>query len=243
MPTLNTLGAVLERVRLDERRNRRTRRRLRDRKPKHLRPRRAKCFDTGRTTPLDRNAKARIECRMRVLTKRTEARKHYGPLTGKAYKVGKALLFDFHNSRNGRCFPSYEAIAAAADCHRSSVAEYIAALEDNGILTWDNRIRHVWEEEVGLFGKRLRKRVVRTSNEYRFIDPLASKSATMSETPITIDDRSSLAAAKAVPNPNSPLEVALTKLGRAVRQDSVTTRRKDVPNGLGQAQAKGRIGE
>jgi hypothetical protein len=224
MPTLNTLGAVLERVRLDERRNRRTRRRLRDRKPKHLRPRRAKCFDTGRTTPLDRNAKARIECRMRVLTKRTEARKHYGPLTGKAYKVGKALLFDFHNSRNGRCFPSYEAIAAAADCHRSSVAEFIAALEDNGILTWDNRIRHVWEEEIGLFGKRLRKRVVRTSNEYRFIDPMvASKSPTVFGTPITIGDRSSLASAKAVPDPNSPLEQALAKWGRAVRQDSVTT--------------------
>ena len=85
MPTLNTLGAVLERVRLDERRNRRARRRLRDRKPRHLRPRRAKVFGTGRVTPLDRNAKARIECRMRVLMQRTEPHKHYGPLTAKAY--------------------------------------------------------------------------------------------------------------------------------------------------------------
>jgi hypothetical protein len=79
------------------------------------------------------------------------------------------LLYTFHNSRSGRCFPGYEAIAAAADCHRSTVAEHIAALEDNEILTWDNRIRRVYEEEIGLFGKRLRKRVVRTSNEYRFI--------------------------------------------------------------------------
>jgi hypothetical protein len=49
------------------------------------------------------------------------------------------------------------------------VAEYIAALEDNGILTWDQRIKRIWEEEIGLFGRRLRKRVVRTSNEYREI--------------------------------------------------------------------------
>jgi hypothetical protein len=174
--------------------------------------------------PLDRNAKARIKCRMQVLMKRTEPHKHYGPLTAKAYAVGKALLYDFHNSRNGRCFPGYEAIAAAANCHRSSVAEFIAALEDNEILTWDNRIKHVWEEEFGLFGKRLRKRVVRTSNEYRFIDPLvASKSATVSGTPITIGDRSSLASAKTVPDPNSRLERALKEWGKAVRPDSVTT--------------------
>jgi hypothetical protein len=72
MPTLNTLGAVLERLRLDERRDRRARRRLRDRRPKHLRPRRAKVFGIGRVTSLDGNAKARIECRMRVLMRRAE---------------------------------------------------------------------------------------------------------------------------------------------------------------------------
>jgi hypothetical protein len=48
----NLLGLYL----WNERRNRRTRRRLRDRKPKHLRPRRAKCFDTGRTTQNLRSA-------------------------------------------------------------------------------------------------------------------------------------------------------------------------------------------
>jgi len=223
MPTLNTLGAVLERVRLDERRNRRARRRLRDRKPRHLRPRRAKVFGTGRVTPLDRNAKARIECRMKVLTKRTgDPHKHYGPLTAKAYKVGHELLYTFHNSRDGRCFPGYEAIAAAADCHRSSVAEYIAALEDNGILTWDNRIKRVWEEEVGLFGKRLRKRVVRTSNEYRFIDPISSKSGNTGGTPKSIINRDTLASTKTVPDASSRLERALAKLEKTVRPDSVT---------------------
>jgi hypothetical protein len=85
MPLPTSLGAVLERIRLQERRDRRARHRLRDRRPKHLRPRRAKVFGVGRVTPLDRNAKARIECRMRVLMQRTEPHKHYGPLTAKAY--------------------------------------------------------------------------------------------------------------------------------------------------------------
>jgi hypothetical protein len=67
-----SIGAVLERLRLDERRDRRARRKLRDRRPKHLKPRRAKVFGTGRVTPLDRNAKARIECRLKVLKKRTK---------------------------------------------------------------------------------------------------------------------------------------------------------------------------
>jgi hypothetical protein len=55
----------------------------------------------------------------------------------KAYAVGKALLYDFHNSRNGRCFPRIR------QSRRLRVAEYIAALEDAGILTWDQRIKRV----------------------------------------------------------------------------------------------------
>jgi len=47
------------------------------------------------------------------------------------------LLWAFHNARSGLCFPSYEAIAEAAGCARSTVAEAIKALEDAGInLTW-----------------------------------------------------------------------------------------------------------
>ena len=51
-----------------------------------------------------------------------------------------ALLWGFHNSRSGCCFPSYEAIAAKADCARSTVAEALKALEWAGVLTWQNRI-------------------------------------------------------------------------------------------------------
>ena len=38
------------------------------------------------------------------------------------------------------CFPYYEAIAAKADCHRSTVAEALKALEWAGVLSWQNRI-------------------------------------------------------------------------------------------------------
>jgi hypothetical protein len=49
------------------------------------------------------------------------------------------------------CFPSYEAIAKAADCNRDTVAEAIKMLA---------RVR------IGGATK-----VIRTSNSYRFIDP------------------------------------------------------------------------
>jgi hypothetical protein len=34
-----------------------------------------------------------------------------------------AMLWKFHNSRTGYCFPSYETIAAAASCCRDTVYE------------------------------------------------------------------------------------------------------------------------
>ena len=140
--------------------------------PNHLRPRREKCFGDGYPRPLDRNAKARIKVFARALTKRTEARKHYGALTAKMLAVLEALLYHFHNARSGLCFPSYETIATAADCDRSTVAEAIKTLEDVGILTWVNRITRIREASRDLFGKIvLRWRVIRTSNSYHFLDP------------------------------------------------------------------------
>ena len=55
----------------------------------------------------------------------------------------EALLWGFHNARSGVCFPSYETIAEAAGCARSTVAEAIKALEDAGILSWVQRIKRV----------------------------------------------------------------------------------------------------
>ena len=124
--------------------------------------RREKLFGNGRPRALDRNAKVRIINLARCLSRRTEKGKAYGQITAKAIAVLEALLWSFHNAKSGLCFPSYERIAEAADCARSTVAEAIKALEDAGILSWVNRLKRVFEASRDLFGHRIRKtRVIR----------------------------------------------------------------------------------
>ena len=115
----------------------------------------------------------RIWRRAEELNVPTEPGKHYGLLTNKTLLVLKALLWGFHNAGDGRCFPSYEAIAEKARCARSTVAEAIKALEDAGILSWVNRIKRVRERIADMFGGwgATIERVVRTSNAYHFVDP------------------------------------------------------------------------
>ena len=64
-----------------------------------------------------------------------------GPITRAFLEVLEALLWGFHNARTGCCFPSYEAIAAKAECARSTVAEALKALEWAGVLTWQTSHR------------------------------------------------------------------------------------------------------
>lgn len=145
--------------------------------PARARPkRREKVFGPGRGRPLDRNARARLLHLARALMRRTEKGKHYGAITAKAFAILEALLWRFHNAKDGRTFPSYQRIAEAAHCAPSTVAEAIKALEAAGIMSWDNRIRRVRERCPDLLGPNgWRWRVMRTSNAYKFNDP-ASKS-------------------------------------------------------------------
>jgi len=195
--------------------------------PNHLRPRREKLFGDGRPRPLDRNAKVRIMTFARALMRKTEKGKHYGQVTAKALAVLEALLWGFHNSQSGLCFPSYEKIAERAGCARSYVAECIKALEDASILSWVNRIKRVRERCEDLFGHNgSRVRVVRTSNGYQFRDPMiATRPASLSissktELPsgTTIQDSISSLTAPAPPvfDPDSPLNRALMRLGTAL---------------------------
>ena len=192
-----------------------------------FRKRREKLFGDGRPRPLDRNAKVRIQHLARALMRRTEKGKHYGAVTAKAYEVLLALLWTFHNAKSGLCFPSYEKIAEAAGCCRDTVAEAIKALEDAGLLTWVNRIKRVPEATIDLFGHRIRKtRVMRTSNGYAFIDPQpskrpeglanSSKSENASGTSIQESLFSMPTPAPHVLDPDSPLDAALIRLGRAI---------------------------
>jgi hypothetical protein len=109
-------------------------------------------FGLGRPRALDRNAKVRIMHWARCLSRRTEKGKHYGAVTAKALAVLEALLWAFHNGKSGLCFPSYERIADAAGCARSSIAGALHALEDAGILSWVHRLKRVRVRCPDLFG-------------------------------------------------------------------------------------------
>src|SRR6516165_7094594 len=147
------------------------------------RQRREKMFGLGRPRALDRNAKVRIMHWARCLSRRTEKGRAYGEITAKALAVLEALLWGFHNAKSGLCFPSYEAIAEAAGCARSTVAEAIRALEDAGILSWVQRIKRVRERCSDLLGDNgWRWRVIRSSNAYNFRDP-GSPDSSKSEKP------------------------------------------------------------
>ena len=81
---------------------------------------REKVFGPGRAVPLDRNAKARIAAYARVWSARNkQPRQHKGPITRAFLEVLEALLWGFHNSRTGCCFPSYEAAGQNAPAARS----------------------------------------------------------------------------------------------------------------------------
>jgi hypothetical protein len=199
--------------------------------PNHLRPRREKVFGPGRGIPLDRNAKARIIFYARAWNaKHKEPGQHRGPLTRAFMEVLEALLWGFHNSRDGRCFPSYESIAAKAECCRDTVYEAIKALEAADVLTWVNRITRIRVRELDLFGQMAtRWRTIRTSNAYLFRDPLpchvpASDRGDFSKSenpPGTLNQEISLVSSgrTSSPPPLSPeLDGVLIRLGKAMAE-------------------------
>lgn len=203
---------------------------LAQRLPTYLRLRREKVFGEGRPRALDRNAKVRIMTLARALSHRTQKGKHYGVISAKTLVVLEALLWGFHNARSGLCFPSYETIAARAKCARSTVGEAIKTLEEAGILSWVNRIARIRDRVPDLFGKwAFRERIIRTSNAYQFRDPqpghgqnvVSLGNSSKSEIPSGLNNQeyySSTPEPKAkVLDQNSPLELALFRLGKTIR--------------------------
>jgi hypothetical protein len=180
--------------------------------------RREKVFGPGRAVPLDRNAKCRITAYARAWDRlHRQPGQRGGALGRAALDVLGALLWAFHNTRSGGCFPSYERIAEKAGCARSTVAEAIKALEFAGVLTWQNRITRIRERCRDLWGREgWRWRVIRTSNAYAFRDP-ASKSDQRTGTPDQEDSKPVQAPAI---DPTSPLERALVRFGAAIAATS-----------------------
>jgi len=183
---------------------------------------REKLFGPGRAVPLDGNAKARIIAYAKAWGARhRQPGQHRGPITRAFLEVLEALLWGFHNSRDGRCFPSYETIAAKADCARSTVAKALKALEWAGVLKWQHRIARIQVRERDLFGRWASGwRVIRTSNAYVFNDPLQPaprpEDRCKSENP-TGTQTQEIQSLTAVPiDPDSPLERALAMFGTAI---------------------------
>jgi hypothetical protein len=183
--------------------------------------RREKVFGPGHAVPLDRNAKARVMAYAKAWSRQhRQAGQRGGALGRAALDVLGALLWAFHNTRSGVCFPSYERIAEAAGVARSTVAEAIKALEFAGVLTWQNRITRIRERCTDLFGREgWRWRVIRTSNAYVFRDQTtpASKSDQRTGTQ-NQDDLSLSLPAPACGKPTTgaiskALERALARLG------------------------------
>ena len=100
--------------------------------PRHLRPRREKIFGPAPSRRLDGNAKARLWAAAAAYNNANrQPHQHQGPLTWASLRVLRALLWRFHGADGGgRCFPSYERIAATAKCARSTVALAVRALEE-----------------------------------------------------------------------------------------------------------------
>jgi hypothetical protein len=196
--------------------------------PNHLRPRREKIFGQPKGSPLDRNAKARIKVYVQGYNARTKQQgQHKGPITRAFTEVLEALLWGFHNSKSGLCFPSYEAIAKKAGCCRDTVYEAIKALEIANVLTWINRIARIQEREYDLFGRlALRWRTIRTSNAYVFRDPLPcaySGQSSKSENPprtqnqdLPLLSQPSQQTKIIVLDPESALDRTLIRLGRSL---------------------------
>jgi len=146
-----------------------------NRPPIYLRPRREKIFGPAPSHQLDGNAKARVWAAAGAYNAQNRRPgQHQGPLTWATLRVLRALLWRFHGADGGgRCFPSYERIAAVAKCARSSVAIAIKALEEAGLMTWVNRLAKVRVFTRDLWGRlRSEWQPIRTSNGYRFNDPI-----------------------------------------------------------------------
>jgi hypothetical protein len=187
-----------------------------------MRGRREKVFGPGCAVPLDRNAKCRIQAYARAWTARNrQPGQHKGPITRAFLDVLAALLWGFHNSRTGICFPSYEAIATKAECARSTVAEALKVLEWAGVLTWQHRITRALVRQRDLWGRwSNRWTVIRTSNAYTFRDPqpqLAGVPAAKSENRAGTPDQDVLdLIQRPAIDPNSPLGRALASFGAVI---------------------------
>ncbi len=163
---------------------------------------------------IDRNARARLMVHAEALDRRTRLPgQHGGVLKRTGLAVLKALLFGFCNVVTARCDPSFDTLARASGCARSTVAVALGRLEAAGLL---ERVRR----QVGMR---------RFSNAYRFpaaeVAPNPSEAGksefraqtTTNQKPNPLSARA-VPAAAARPEP-LPMAVALARVRAELRAD------------------------
>lgn len=93
------------------------------------------------STPLDRNAKARLLYVAEALERRTKAAgRRNGALGYIGLAVLRVLLLRFHNSRSGLCCPSILTLQAATGLCRGAVCDALARLERSTLVRITRRV-------------------------------------------------------------------------------------------------------
>jgi hypothetical protein len=111
---------------------------------------REKVFGPGRLVPLDRNAKVRVTMVARALMRHQEKGKGLRQESARRrWRCSPRCSGASTTPRPASASPSYEAIAEAAGCARSTGYEAIRALEQVGVPSWVNRIKCVREYVPG----------------------------------------------------------------------------------------------
>lgn len=133
--------------------------------------RRGSQFGPPKRRRMDRAQAWRIMASAEALDRRTRAPgMHGGVLKAKGLEVLRALLRRFYSYATGACFPSYDQIAEAAGCSRSTVAAKLRILERYGFIETIRR------KVVASFVSRVHRVrfdvAVQTSNSYRFNLPI-----------------------------------------------------------------------
>jgi hypothetical protein len=130
--------------------------------------------------PLDRNAKARIKAL-------ATAWRHAKTITNDTFFVLVAILYDFHNSKTGACYPTRDKIAARAGVCLKTVDRAKAALEQLKLITWT---RCLCRDRSGLS--------VNSANGYVLNDPKGQSYPTTTKTTFLDLNWSAAEAARAI---------------------------------------------
>jgi hypothetical protein len=113
------------------------------------------------STPLSHREKKDIERQAHEHNVRhRKPGQHQGPLTAATLRVLHVLLWTFHNTEHGYCWPSLRKIAAAARCCRDTAHEAVKALRAAGLLRWWHQFKR---KTIGRLAA-----LFRTSNAYQF---------------------------------------------------------------------------